>query len=91
MNKVITTLSFFAVVLVTGCSAPQPQHHMALGSSTQALMEEQIFNPLATEENGTAIQSTLDGVTGVNILSKYRSDVSKPKEARKTINVNIGD
>jgi hypothetical protein len=64
---------------------------MALGSSAQALIDEQTFNPQATEENGTAIQSSLDGVTGVNILSKYRSDVSTPTEAKKTINVNIGD
>jgi hypothetical protein len=91
MNKFLSTLSFFGIVLVAGCSAPQPQHHMKLGSSAQALVDEQTYNPQAAEENGTALHSTLDGATGVNILSTYRRDISKPKEVKNTIHVNVGN
>lgn len=90
MNRLITLLSLFVFVVLSGCSAPQPQHHMKLGASAQALIDEQTFNPQATEDNGTALQSILDGVTGVKILSTYRGDISKPSEA-KNININIGN
>ena len=91
MNRLITTLSLLLLVVLSGCSAPQPQHHMRLGAGAEALATEQAFNPMASEENGTQIHGTLDGNTGVNILSTYRSDISKPQEVRNEIQVNIGN
>ncbi|MBR9867013.1 MAG: hypothetical protein GYB20_08015 [Oceanospirillales bacterium] len=91
MNRSTITLSLFVLVMLAGCSAPQPQHQMKLGASVDALAEQQTLNPLASEENGTKIHGMLDGPTGVNILSTYRSDISKPQAVRNEIQVNIGN
>ncbi|UTW04563.1 hypothetical protein KDX31_06050 [Amphritea atlantica] len=91
MNRLTTALSLFILVILAGCSAPQPQHHMQLGAGAEALAEQQMFNPQASEENGTQIHGSLDGPTGVKILSTYRSDISKPQEVRNEIQVNIGN
>lgn len=91
MNRSTTALSICILVMLTGCSAPQPQHQMKLGASVEVLAEQQTFNPQASEENGTKIHGMLDGPTGVNILSTYRSDISKPQSVRNEIQVNIGN
>ena len=89
-SSIIITLSLLALV-ISGCSTPVPQRDMRLGAGAEALAAEQAFNPKASEENGTLIHGTLDGPTGVNILSTYRSDISKPQEIRNEIQVNIGN
>mgnify|MGYP001273150881 CR=1 FL=1 len=92
MNRsIITALSLMALVVLSGCSAPQPQHHMRLGAGAEALAAQQAFNPKASEENGTQIHGSLDGTTGVNILSTYRTAISKPLEIKNEIQVNIGN
>ncbi|WP_261842028.1 hypothetical protein [Aliamphritea ceti] len=82
------TLMIIAMgLMISGCSS---QQRPELGSSVQAMIEQQTYNPAATQQNASRDGNSLDGEIGVNVLRKYREAVSKPQEVKNEIQVNIG-
>ena len=75
-------------LVIGGCSS---QHRPELGSSVQAMTEQQTYNPAAAQQNASRDGNSLDGETGVHILRTYRESVGKPKEVKNEIQVNIGN
>jgi hypothetical protein len=64
---------------------------MPLGSSFEQVTAQQTYNPAASEQHGTELHGSFDGVTGVNILKVYRTHIDKPQEIKNEIQVNIGN
>lgn len=90
MNNVIIGSVIALAALFQGCSN-MPQHSMQLGSAVEQMTAQQTYNPEAAEQNGTELHGTFDGVTGVNVLSTYRTHIDKPQEIKNEIKVNIGN
>ena len=90
MNKVITLTVIGFAVLLQGCGTT-PQHSLQLGGAIEQMTAQQTYNPEAAEQNGTELHGSFDGVTGVNILSTYRTHIDKPQEIKNEIKVNIGN
>lgn len=90
MNNVIIGSIIALATLLQGCSNV-PQHSMKLGGAVEQTTAQQTYNPEAVEQNGTELHGSFDGVTGVNILSTYRTHIDKPQEIKNEIKVNIGN
>lgn len=90
MNNVITLSVIAFTVLLQACSNV-PQHSMQLGGAVEQMTAQQTYNPEAAEQNGTELHGSFDGVTGVNVLSTYRTHIDKPQEIKNEIKVNIGN
>lgn len=89
MNNIITLSVICLALLLQGCT--QPQHTMQLGGAVQQMTAQQTYNPEASEQNGTELHGSFDGVTGVNILDVYRTHIDKPQEIKNEIQINVGN
>lgn len=77
-------------VLLAGCTGADPVRvEQDFGKSVRNMVSAQIYDPEAARDPPSDPPLEMDGQKSENVLRTYRSDVSKPQEVRRPIDIGI--